>query len=151
MRTPKGKSGIEMFREYFQRQQSTPLSPAEQCVMTHIIWLMNENFSEEVQITLRQLSARCNVDIRTLKAKLPQLCDKNYLTCAEISGDVCTLVYKNARKNEMYTSNSTPNKLINKGNIINPDFKGGNVNEGFNVQLGGTSQRISLRDIRDDL
>ena len=98
MRTPKGKTGIEMFREYFQLQQSAPLSAVEQSIMTHIIWLMNENLSEEVQITLRQLSARSNVDVRTLKAKLPQLCNKNYLKYAEIEGEVCKVAYKNVSK-----------------------------------------------------
>ena len=146
MRTPKGKTGIEMFREYFQLQQSAPLSAVEQSIMTHIIWLMNENLSEEVQITLRQLSARSNVDVRTLKAKLPQLCNKNYLKYAEIEGEVCKVAYKNVSKSGTIPSFQPPNKLINKDNIIKGEFNNVGKSEP-SISVGGNGKCLSLADL----
>lgn len=134
----KTRNGIELFRDYFQRQESVTLSSAEQAIMTHLIWVMNEHFSEEVQITLRQLAARCNVDVRTIKAKLPQLCSKNYLMYAEINGEVCSVAYKNVEKNKAVSNFSAPNKLINKYNIIKGDFQN---------EVSGNAERISLADL----
>lgn len=101
----------EMLDWYFNQQLFSPLSCPAQATMTHLMHIMNRNYSLSAQITYKQLAARVNADVRTIKAKLQELCNKNYIECADLNGEVCIVLAKvlqNSAQNVDVTPFSAP-------------------------------------------
>lgn len=79
---------FEMLDWYFKRQQFQPISPAAQAIMTHILHICNSNYSANCKIMSKLLAANVNVDVRTLRTKMKELAQNEYLKY-EIDAQEC--------------------------------------------------------------
>ena len=123
----------EMLEWYFNQQRFSPLSTPAQAVMTHLLHIMNKNYNTSAQITYKQLAARVNADVRTVKAKIQELCNKNYIDYTEINGEVCVAQAK-VMQNSAQCVGVTPISASkeSKESKVKKVFSINNLNEGEN-------------------
>lgn len=89
---------FEMLDWYFKKQSATRISPIAQAVMSHILWQCNANYSDSFEMNEKFLAVLINIDVRTLRAKLQELNDKNYLTFEKTTQDCYKIVVSIPKK-----------------------------------------------------
>lgn len=91
-------SYFEMLDWYFKKQSATRISPIAQAVMSHILWQCNLNYGDSFEMNEKVLAVMANVDVRTLRSKLKELSESDYINVAKLQQECYKIAAKLPQK-----------------------------------------------------